>query len=375
MKAVAVTPGHADPRLVDRAEPSVSAPTEIKLRVLEVGICGTDREEVAGGRAQAPPGGHELVIGHEMLGQVVEAGSAVSGIRPGSFGVLSVRRGCASCPACLADRSDMCFTGKYTERGIKGADGYQCEFVVDQAGHFVPVPEDLLDVAVLTEPMSVAQKAIEEAEAVQRSRLAFLDNLDNPLAGKKILVAGLGAVGLLAAFSLALRDTDLFGLDVVDEDNPRVKILKRIGAVYVDGRQSLPSAIAKQYGELDVVIEAAGVAHLEFDLIDSLGPNGVYVLTGLPGGDRPIQIDGASLVRQIVLDNQVIVGSVNASLSNFQTGVTALSRARQRWPDAVQAVITKRFPLEDFHAALTQRQPEEIKSVIRWGNRQRGGIR
>jgi threonine dehydrogenase-like Zn-dependent dehydrogenase len=119
--------------LVDRPEPEIAAPDDVKVRVLQVGICGTDREEAAGGRAEAPPGADELVIGHEMLGQVVEVGPAVSQVQPGDYAVFSVRRGCGQCPACTIDRSDMCYTGGYAERGIKARDGYQAEYVVDSA--------------------------------------------------------------------------------------------------------------------------------------------------------------------------------------------------------------------------------------------------
>ena len=107
MKAIALVPGTTDLRLVDLPEPSIAAPDEIKLKVLQVGICGTDREEASGGRAEAPPGKTELIIGHEMLGQVVAIGSAVSAVEPGDYAVFSVRRGCGHCPACAINRSDM----------------------------------------------------------------------------------------------------------------------------------------------------------------------------------------------------------------------------------------------------------------------------
>ncbi|HXE61648.1 MAG TPA: alcohol dehydrogenase catalytic domain-containing protein, partial [Gemmatimonadaceae bacterium] len=130
MKAIAIVPGKAGARLVERTEPLVGAPDEVKVRIIRVGICGTDREEVSGGRATVPDGQHDLVIGHEMFGQVVEIGSAVTRAKNGDYVVFTVRRGCGQCFSCLASRSDMCQTGKYRERGIKGLDGYQTEYVV-----------------------------------------------------------------------------------------------------------------------------------------------------------------------------------------------------------------------------------------------------
>ena len=204
MKAIAITPGTQNIQLVDRPEPKVSGQDEIKLRVLRVGICGTDREEASGGRADAPPGQKELVIGHEMFGQVVEVGSGVQAARPGDFGCFTVRRGCGHCPACLNGRSDMCSSGDYTERGIKQRDGYETEFVVDQQEYFVKVPKEQVPLGVLSEPMSVAGKAINEALLIQTARLPGSHDPQKWLEDKQVLVAGLGPIGLLAAVALRL---------------------------------------------------------------------------------------------------------------------------------------------------------------------------
>jgi len=163
MKAISVVPGTKTVRLVDRPEPSLSVPDEIKVRVLRVGICGTDREEAAGGRAQAPPAHKDLVLGHEMFGQVVETGRGVKQVKPGDYAVFTVRRGCGKCRPCAMNRSDMCQTGLYSERGIAGMDGYQTEYVVDHEQYIVRVPPELEVVGVLAEPFSVAEKAIAEA--------------------------------------------------------------------------------------------------------------------------------------------------------------------------------------------------------------------
>jgi threonine dehydrogenase-like Zn-dependent dehydrogenase len=171
MKAIAIIPGTTQVSLINIDEPVITSPDEVKLRVLQVGICGTDREEVSGGRAKAPENKKELVIGHEMFGEVVETGSSVTKVKKGDFGVFMVRRGCGKCKACLNNRSDMCFTGDYTERGIKGADGYQAAYVVDSEPYLVKVPEAMKNIGVLTEPMSVAAKAISEALVIQKARL------------------------------------------------------------------------------------------------------------------------------------------------------------------------------------------------------------
>ena len=143
MKAVALTPGTSAIRLTDISEPSVVSPDDVKVRILRVGICGTDREEASGGRALAPQGRTELVIGHEMFGKVVEIGKSVMRVKPGDYAVFTVRRGCGECMPCMMNRSDMCLTGKYRERGIWGMDGYQTEYAVDKEQYIVRVPDDL----------------------------------------------------------------------------------------------------------------------------------------------------------------------------------------------------------------------------------------
>ena len=171
MKAIAVVPGSTTLRTVERPMPTVTAADQVKLRIVRVGICGTDREEAAGGRARSADNLPDLVLGHEMFGQVAEVGQAVTRVRPGDYAVLTVRRGCGKCLPCAMNRADMCRTGAYLERGIWGLDGYQTEVVLDREQYVVRVPPDLAPVGVLTEPLSVAEKAIEVSVRLQESRL------------------------------------------------------------------------------------------------------------------------------------------------------------------------------------------------------------
>jgi len=366
MKAISLVPGTTDLALADIPEPMLTAPDEVKVKVKDVGICGTDREEAAGGRANAPAGKKELIIGHEMFGQVTEVGSHVKKVKPGDYGVFTVRRGCGKCKACLNGRSDMCYTGNYTERGIKGADGYQAEYVVDKQEYFVKVPAKIKEVGVLTEPMSVAAKAIDEASIIQRVRLKDFDNEENWFSGKKALIAGIGPIGLMAAFALHIRGANVFGMDVVDENSTRPTILKQIDGQYINGKKIPTTNLDDEFGEMDFVFEATGIAELQIDLIDCLGINGIYVATGIPSGKRPVKIPAASLMQQLVLKNQVVVGSVNASFHHYQMAVADLIECFDKWPASIKQVITDRVPFQDFDRALHSHSPKEIKMVVEW---------
>ena len=368
MKAIANITGSATLQLVDRPEPFISADDEVKLKILRVGICGTDREEAAGGRSKPPAGQTDLVIGHEMFGQVVEVGKAVTRVSVGDYAVFTVRRGCGKCLPCNMNRSDMCQSGEFVERGIWGLDGYQTEFAVDKEQYVVQVPAELEAVGVLCEPLSVAEKAIDEAVRLQVARLPDAPASLDWLYGRPCLVAGLGPIGLLAALILRLRGAVVYGLDVVDENSARPQWLEHIGGHYIDGRQVSADKVDDSIGRIDLIFESTGVAALEFNLLDALAQNGAYVLTGIPGGDRPLEVQGAELIRRLVLANQVMVGSVNAARDHYQMAVEDLAHAQLLWGDHVAKLITNHHSFADFDSALHNHTSDEIKAVIEWNS-------
>lgn len=366
MKAIAITPGTPGSRMVQRDEPQIARPDEVKLQIVRVGICGTDREEVSGGRADAPAGRTELVIGHEMFGRVVATGAEVTRVKAGDFAVFSVRRGCGECTPCRINRADMCSSGNYRERGIKGLDGYQTEFAVDEERYVVHVPEQLEPVGVLLEPLSIVEKAIDETIRLQSVRDPEAAITPDWMFGRRSLVAGLGPVGLLAAMVLRLRGAEVFGMDVVDAGTARAQWLNDVGGHYVDGRQTTAGQLAETAGTMDLIFEATGIARLEFSLLDALALNGAYVITGIPGGDRPIEISGAAIIRRLVLNNQVMLGSVNAARGHFQMGVNDLLTAHRQWGAHVERLITNRYSPDRFQDAFGSHNVNTIKEVIEW---------
>ena len=366
MKAIAIVPGTPGARIVERPEPAVAAPDDVKLRVIRVGICGTDREEVSGGRAQAPDGQKELVIGHEMFGQVVGVGAAVNRLKEGDYAVFTVRRGCDACAPCKMGRTDMCRTGNYRERGIHRLDGYQTEFVVDKEEYAIAVPGELETAGVLMEPLSIVEKAIEEAIQVQKVRCPDAAATPGWIFGRRCLVAGLGPVGLLAAMGLRLLDCEVYGLDVVDGASARPQWLGEIGGHYIDGRQVPADKIGESSALMDLIVEASGIPSLEFNLLDALAIDGAYVLTGIPAGDSPLQIAGAELIRRLVLDNQLMLGSVNAARGHFQMGADHLLQAHLKWAGLLDRLVTQHYTPEQFIASSEHREPDSIKQVVEW---------
>jgi threonine dehydrogenase-like Zn-dependent dehydrogenase len=353
MRAVAVTPGQAgSARLIetDRPEPAAG---EALVRVLEIGICGTDREIVSGAIGEAPPGEDHLIIGHESLG-VIERVNGADGIQVGDRVAAIVRRP-DGCPACQIGRWDMCMWGRYTERGIRGRHGFLSEVYTERPEFLVVVPPDLKDAGVLVEPASVVAKAVAAADEVQRRLPAWQP--------RRAAVLGAGPIGLLATLALRLRDIEVFTLDVVPAGSLKAQLVQACGATYVNDRETSLTELARTAGNLDLIVEATGIAPLVFTAMDALGADGVLVLTGVSGGSRVIHVDGNRLNLGMVMNNKVVVGSVNAARVHFETAVRDLAVIEQRWPGLLAHMITRRSPIGQFEAALA-RDPNGVKSVI-----------
>ncbi len=368
MKAVAVFPADRKVMLIDQAEPVITRPQQVKLRVLDVGICGTDKEICTFAYGSPPDGSEYLVIGHEALGEVVEVGADVTQFAPGNLVVPSVRRPCPHfwCRACRAGHQDFCETGDFTERGIKGAHGYMAKFVVEDAEYLCPVPRHLREIAVLTEPLTIAKKAGAQLYHLMQSRPPWIDPAVGERAmgrGHTALVLGAGPVGLLGAMALRTAGFETFIYSREHEPDPRLAVAKEIGATYLSSQTVPTHQLAGTIGHIDIVYEAIGHSLVALEVLRALGPNGIYVLTGVPGLQTLIESDPAALMRDIVLKNQVVLGTVNAGPQDFVAAVADLDAFQRSWPQAVRALIAERTPLEQAAESILER-PAGIKRVI-----------
>ena len=367
MKSIAVISGERDVRLIDREAPKLRSPGDVKLRIIEVGVCGTDREICSFQYGTPPTGSDYLVIGHESLGEVVEIGSAVAEIRPGDLVVTMVRRPCTheECVSCVSGRADFCYTGDFTERGIKEAHGFMAEFVVDDERNMNPVPKALRDTAVLVEPLTIAEKALTQIWSVQgRLPWACPHSAAKGLGHcHRAVVLGAGPVGLLGAMALVRQGFETYVYSRETAPNPKAAIVESIGATYVSAETASVGQLAAMVGNIDVVYEASGASRLSFEVIQRLGVNGIFVFTGVPGRKAPVSIDTDLVMRNLVLKNQVVFGSVNASRADFQAAICDLAAFDELWPAAVRALISGRYPLA-AHRDLLLGPPAGIKNVL-----------
>ncbi|HEY7218653.1 MAG TPA: glucose 1-dehydrogenase [Candidatus Binatia bacterium] len=367
MRAIAVTPKTKQLGLINLPEPGLLSPTDVKLRMLEAGVCGTDREICAFEYGTPPKGSAELVIGHESLGEVIEVGAKVTRVKVGDLVVPMVRRPCPhdNCPACRSGRQDFCFTGDFTERGIKERHGFMAQFVVDDEQYMNPVPRALRDVAVLVEPLTIAEKALIQVWDVQRRLPWGCPTVMNkaPAHCHRAVVLGAGPVGLLGAMALVQSDFDTYVYAREPVPNPKADVLKLIGAKYISAQTHSLEALAQEVGNVDLVYEATGASRLAFDMIERLGTNGIFIFTGVPGRKAPVEVDTDLVMRNLVLKNQVVFGTVNAGRDAFEASIRDIGAFSKRWPEAVRSLITGRFPMED-HQELLQGKSRGIKNVI-----------
>ena len=346
MHALSVVPGQAGSLALREVPDPTPAQGELLVDGLAMGVCGTDKEIVAGNYGWAPPGEERLIIGHESFGRVREAPPS-SSFDPGDLVVGVVRRpDPVPCGACAHGQFDMCRNGQYTERGIKEIHGYGSEAWTVEEEYAVKLDDRLTDVGVLMEPTSVVAKAWDEIERVGR-RSWF-----EP---RTVLVTGAGPIGLLAALLGVQRGLDVHVLDRVT-DGPKPDLVSDLGATYHHGEVS----DAVRGAGPDIVIEATGVGALVFESIRATASYGIVCLTGVSAKGRSIQVDAGSLNREIVLENDVVIGSVNANLTHYRAAATALAQADLGW---LGRLLSRRVPLASFEDAFSA-QADDVKVVI-----------
>ena len=347
MRAVTAVPGQqGSVALTDMPEPPPDD-GPILVQTLAVGICGTDLEIISGDYGSAPPGEERLILGHESLGRVIEA-PAGTGFGVGDLVVGIVRRrDPAPCPACATGDWDMCTNGRYTERGIKGRHGYASDRYRIHPEYLIAVNAALGTLGVLLEPASVVAKAWDHIEKIGH-RAAW--------APRTVLVTGAGPIGLLAALLAIQRGYDTYVVDQVEEGR-KPQMVRRLGAAYLH-RGQLSHAAA----EADIVIECTGFIQMLLDVGPQHVRHRITCLTGVSAAGIASSVDPGVLNRNMVLQNSVLFGSVNANRNHYELAAKALAQAN---PDWLAGLITRQVPIDRWADAYI-REPDDIKTVLQF---------
>jgi threonine dehydrogenase-like Zn-dependent dehydrogenase len=349
MKAIAVTPGEKDlARLIDAPMPEIEK-NEALLKVCEVGIDGTDIEINQGLYGNCPGGCDYLIVGHECLARVEKAGDSVTGFEKGDLVVPTVRRP-DDCPNCRAGESDMCIKGEFKEQGIKGLHGFASEYTSTDSEFLVKVPEELRSIAVLLEPLSIAEKAVVQSYKIQE-RMYW-----NP---KNALVLGAGPLGILATLVLRLRGLEVTALATRPKESLKAKLISEVGGSYVSAKENPLNTWDRKF---DIIIETTGNTSVAAESLGLLNTNSILCFLGVyPPGEACSNFSG--VLKEMVLENKTIFGSVNANISYFRRGIEDLKGIQERFPGVLERIVTKRLTPERYKDAF-EPDRENIKTVI-----------
>jgi glucose 1-dehydrogenase len=346
MRAITVRPSQPGSLALSEVPDPHPGPQEMLVDGLAVGLCSADHRIVAGEYGWAPRGQEHLVLGHESLGRVRSAPDGF-GFAAGDLVVGLVRRpDPVPCFACALGEFDMCRNGRYTERGVKQLDGYGSEVWCVEAGYAFKVDNRLEPVGVLMEPTSVVAKAWEQIERVGARAL---------FEPERVLVTGAGCIGLLAALLGVQRGLDVHVLEQVASDSKRAMV-EALGASYHFGGVS---AVASRV-PFDVIVETTCVDAVTYEATASTPPYGILCLTGASPGGRRLTADASGANREIVVENNVVVGSINANHRHYHAAGEALAKADMSW---LERLISRRVPLDQYAEAFTPR-PDDIKVVL-----------
>jgi threonine dehydrogenase-like Zn-dependent dehydrogenase len=336
MKAIAVTPGTPNSiHLQDVPEPSVDQVPDgrgVLVRVLRVGVDGTDKEINAAEYGAAPEGDDYLIIGHENFGVVEEVGPNVPDtIVPGTYVVASVRRPGSSIYGKIG-LQDFTTDDVYYERGINLLHGYLTEYYVEDASFVFPLPRTLQEVGVLLEPTTVAEKGINHAFEIQR-RLKVWEP-------RRACILGSGTIGLLMALAARLRGLELTVYSLPQRPYRNADLVEQLGGRYVSSADRTLAELSEEHGPFDLIMDATGFSPIIWEAAEVLGKNGVLVLSSITGGERKAEINSDAINQSFVLGNKVMVGTVNASPADFRSGVDDLIKAEALFPGWLEQLLT-----------------------------------
>ncbi len=330
MKAIAVIPGKPNTiHLREVTKPALNSHTNgrgVLVKVLRVGVDGTDKEINAAEYGAAPPGDDFLILGHESFGQVEAVGPNVIELRPGDYVVATVRRPGSS----IYDQIGT--DAIYYERGINLWHGYLAEYYVDDADFIVKVPQGLKLVGVLLEPTTVVEKGIAQAYEIQRRLRVWRP--------RRAAVCGAGTIGLLATLVLRLRGLDVTTFGLSPKPYLNSDLIEALGARYVSTREVPILEASGKFGPFDIIFEATGFSPVVFESLQALGRNGVLVLSSVTGGDRKIEVPADKINLEFVLGNKVMVGTVNANREYFELGVRDMAHAQAQYAGWLERLLT-----------------------------------
>ena len=359
MRAIVARPDSAEPSFNEVRAPSAPDAGQVLCRTLLLGICGTDREILESRRPMTPRGDDFLVMGHECLARIEAVGADAADVAVGDIVVPLVRRARGDAPF----RPDMLAMGDYTERGIVEEHGFARSLWLDQPRHLIPVPPSLGDFAVLTEPMSVAEKAFNEAIQLQQARLGDAIWTDP---APRVLVTGMGPIGFSAVLAAYCRNwpVTMYGRDA--EDTFRARLARALGATYATETSFAAHMSNVEQNGFDLILECTGNDGVLCRVSESLAARGVMVWLGSSRTPHPRPHNLSLMMRNAVLRNHLHLGTVNAAPRDFRDALRHLDQCGRCFPNELAALITDRVAPAEALEHYRRRRPQGIKTIVEY---------
>ena len=354
--AIAIHPGQANSLHLTEIPRDEPGPGEVLVRVRQVGICGTDRELIHGSFGTAPAGAASLVLGHEMLGKVEAVGPEVFDFTPGQLVTATVRRP-DGCPACEAGQPDMCQWLGYTERGIAGLHGFMTESVVEDVRWVVGVPHELAHVGVLLEPLSVVEKALRQANLIQR-RISFLGAEDRAGPRRRSYRSARHAPPALARHGGRDHGPPPGTASGLGNRGGRGRSLRRAC------RRRASTRSRRRCRRSTSSSRRPGAPNRGSPRWRSSATTASWSSSPAPRRPAELTVPAAAINGSLLRGNKVVVGSVNSAREDFEAGVEDLTRFETLWPGLASRLITRHLDGLGDYARILDKPDGDIKTVI-----------
>ena len=378
MLAISAQRGSQEPQLIDVPPPAGPGAGEVLCRTLELGVCGTDRDILHSAAPWTPAGEERLILGHECLARIEAVGSGVAGFRAGDLVVPVVRRAFPG----QTRRVDLLPFGPFTERGIYHEHGFSQPLWLDRPQHLFRVPPEIANLAVLTEPLAVSEKGVNEALVLTRARLgseAWGNGWLGPAAANpqhavvergsttatpKVLVTGMGPIGFTAVLAAVARGWPVTMLGRDEPGTFRATLVERLGGRYQPMQATNFEPADIELGGHDLLLECTGSDEVMLQAASLVRSCGVIVWLGSMRKPQPAMHNVQRLMRDGLVRNHIHLGCVNAAPRDFADSLTHLAQLKQTHAAELAALITARVSPEESLWHYTHRQPQGIKTVV-----------
>lgn len=367
MHAIAAETNSTRPVFVEVSPPGEPATGEVLCRTLELGVCGTDREILKSAKPWFPPGEDRLILGHECLARIEALGNGVTDFQLGDLVIPVVRRALPG----HTRRADLLPFGTFVERGIVRDHGFSQPLWIDRPEYLFRVPPDIIDLAVLTEPLTCAEKGINEATVIQQARLSGTSG--SPVSSSiwtkqnppNVLVTGMGPIGFAAVLAAIARNWPATMLGRDQPNSFRAQLVKRLGGRYLAlDASDVPSDQIEASG-YDLLLECTGSDDVLLHATANIRSCGVVVWLGSDRVPEPASRNVQKMVRDGLLRNHIHIGCVNAAAPrDFQNALRDLSLLAQDRRTELLALITARVKPDQALWHYEHREPQGIKTVV-----------